>query len=256
MKNKVLLLFCVAVVSFTISTSLFWYFERSANSGLATFFDVVYWWTETSTTVGYGDIVPRTWQGKLVVMFTCVTGFFIFANLVAIIAESVHGYLDRKKMGKCQVKAKNHIVICEYTAIADELVQSLPSHPDFAAREVVIVSDLVQQNPYPQHHFVSGVPINPATLKQANIEYADYVFIFANLRFGDPDVKTMHIASRVRNLNRKATVFIEMVDPKHKLLEHAAKDLIPMDSHELMESVLNQKGIDPSEWMKRKTSTA
>jgi voltage-gated potassium channel len=256
MKNKALLLLCVAAVSFAISTSLFWHFEHTANSGLVTFLDVVYWWTVTSATVGYGDIVPHTWQGKVVVMFTIVTGFFIFANLVAIIAESVHGYLDRKKTGKAQVKARNHIVICEYTAIADELVQSLPSCPDFAGLEVAIVSDLVQQNPYPQHHFVNGVPINPAALKQANIEYAAYVFIFANLRFADPDVKTMHIALRVRNLNKKAVVFVEMVDPSHKLLEHTAMDLIPMDSHELMENVLQQKRIDPSRWMRKGTKTS
>ena len=45
-------------------------------------------------------------------------------------------------------------------------------------------------------------------LRMANIEHAKYVFIFANLRFADPDVKTMHIASRVVTLNPTAMVFV------------------------------------------------
>jgi voltage-gated potassium channel len=245
MKKKMLLLLWVATVSLAVTTFLFWHFEHGQNPKVHYALDVIYWWVVTSATVGYGDIVPVTWQGQLVAMVAIITGFFVFANAVAMVAETVHGYLDRRAMGKAQVEARNHIVICEYTAVADELVQSLPLCPELKDKEVVIISDLVQQNPYPQYHYVSGVPINPATLKMGNTQYADYVFVFANLRFGDPDVKTLHIASRVRHLNPRATIFVEMVDPQHKLMEHAAvKGLIAMDSHEMMEYVLRDQTID------------
>lgn len=249
MKKLVKLLLIVAAVSFLINTVLFWVFEHGRNPEVRNLFDAIWWWVVTSATVGYGDIVPVTWQGRAVGIFAIITGFFIYINFVAIITQSAHEYLERRSRGIVQIKARNHIVICEYTAIADEFIQSLPECVDFAGCEIVIVSDLVSRSPYPQHHFVSGVPINPAALRQANIEHADYVFIFANLRFADPDVKTMHIASRVLNLNPKAMVFVELIDPGNDLLKYAPEKLIVMDSRKLIEYVLRGEKIDPRVWM-------
>ena len=240
----------VAALSLGGNTFLFWTFEFGSNPHVKNFFDVIYWWVVTSATVGYGDIAPITWQGRVVAMETIVIGFFIFASFVAIIAEAVHEYLERRINGTAQINIRNHIVICEYTAIADELIQSLPQSSELANHEVVIVSDLVSRNPYPKHHFVCGVPISPSALKKANIGYADYVFIFANLRFADPDVKTMHTASRVLELNSTAKVFVELVNPGNDLLKYASRPLVAMDSRKLIEYVLQRKMIDPHELMK------
>ena len=241
----------VAVVSLTLSTFFFLLFEEGPNPSVSNVFDVVWWWVVTSATVGYGDVAPVTWPGKLVGIFTILTGFFIYANFVAIIAESVHGFMERRERGKVQIKARNHIVLCEYTAIADELIQSIPDCSELAGREVVIVSDLVSMNPYHQHHFVCGVPINPAALRLANIACADYVFIFANFRFADPDVKTMHIASRVVAMAPDAKVFVEMIDMKSDLLKYAPEGVVALDSRELIVSVLRDKKVDPSGWLRK-----
>ena len=251
MKKRVTFLGYVALGSLVISCPLFWLFELKTNPDVNNWFDVFWWWVVTSATVGYGDIVPITWPGRTLCMVTICVGFFIYANFVAIIAESVHAFLDRRRRGRVQVTVRNHIVLCEYTAIADELIQAIPSCAALSPHPVVIVSDLVSMNPYPQHHFVSGVPINPAALRLANIEHAKYVFIFANLRFADPDVKTMHIASRVVALNPRATVFVELIDPENDLLQYAPDSVIPLASRDLIKSVLKDKRIDPSEWMEK-----
>lgn len=251
MRTLVRLLMRVMVYSFIIFTMLFWAFEYKANPEIKNFFDVIWWWVVTSTTLGYGDIVPVTVAGRIVAIFTIFTGFFLYTNSVALIAESVHHLLERKSRGKAQIKSINHIVLCEYTAVADELIQSLPECAQLAGKDVVIISDLVTRNPYAQHYFVSGVPINPAALRQANIKYADYIFIFANLRFADPDVKTLHIASRVLEMNEKATIFVEMVDPQNELLKYASDKLIPLDSKELIKSVLRDKKLDPIKMMEK-----
>jgi len=251
MTKRVKFLLYVALGSLVVSCPLFWIFEAGTNESVNNGFDVFWWWVVTSATVGYGDIVPITWPGRTLCMLTICVGFFIYANFVAIIAESVHAFLDRRRRGSVQVKVRDHIVLCEYTAIADELIQAIPGCPELAPHPVVIVTGLVSMNPYPQHHFVSGVPINPAALRLANIEHAKYVFIFANLRFADPDVKTMHIASRVVMLNPKATVFVELIEPDNDLLEYAPDCVVPLSSRELIMSVLRDKKLDPSEWMAR-----
>lgn len=238
------MLLWIALVSFVLTCVLFWVFERGLNDAVKNPFDVVWWWVVTSATVGYGDVVPVTWQGKVVAIFTIFTGFFIFANLIAIIAESIHAFVERKSLGTVKVDVKDHVVLCEYTAIADELIQSLPSSPEFSHRDIVIISDLVTRNPYPQHYYVKGVAINPASLRQANVEFAAYVFIFANLRFADPDVKTMHIASRVLALNPAVKIFVELVNPANDLLKYMPSGVVAMDSRKLIESVLRDKRID------------
>jgi hypothetical protein len=110
----------------------------------------------------------------------------------------------------------------------------------------------VNRSPYPQHHFVCGVPISPQVLNRANVKDADYVFIFANLRFADPDVKTIHTASRVLELNSKAMVFVEMVDSRNDLLKYASRPLVAMDSRKLIECVLQNRMIDPEQMLKEK----
>jgi len=247
MRYRTGLFVSVAVVSLLITAPLFWWFEHGTNPAVATPIDVLWWWVVTSATVGYGDIVPATTAGRVVGMVTIISGIFIYTNIVASIAESAHAFIERRHLGTARVEATDHIVLCEYTSIADEFIQAFASCPALAGREVVIVSDLVARNPYPQHYFVSGVPINPAALRQANIEKADSVYVFANLRFADPDVKTMHVASRVLDLNPTAKVYVEMVDPNHALLD-AAPQLIAMDSRDLLETILRRQRLDPLAW--------
>jgi len=249
MKKRLQILLYTGLISLVITTPLFWWFERAANPEAGGFADALWWWIVTSTTLGYGDIVPITGAGRIVSVFTLVAGFFIFANLVVIIAESVHAYIERRNFGTAQVQARHHIVICEYTAIADELIQSLPRSNTLSQMEVAIISDLVTRNPYPQHQFVRGVPINPANLRQANTQYADYVFIFANLRFSDPDMKTLHIASRVVKLNPRAKVCVELVDPEHSLVDFLPNSLFVMQSRDLTKAIVRDEQVNLKEWV-------
>jgi len=239
-----------------VSTRLFLHFERGRNPAVNTVYDGLYWWIVTSGTVGYGDIAPVTNHGRAVAVFAILTGFFVFANVVALTAESLHAYLDRRVRGKARVTVRDHIVICEYTSVADEFIQAIPRCPELAGRAVVIVSDLVDRSPYPQHHFVANVPVSPVALRYANIAHAAYVFVFANLRFADPDVKALHIASRVLRLNPRATVFVELVDPETDLLHDAPHELVPMNSRELLRLILSGKRLDVGEWLRKGQAAA
>ena len=248
MKKRFQLLAATALTSLAVTTPLFWFFERG-NPSVRNLGDAVWWWLVTASTVGYGDIVPVTVPGRIVAAAAIVTGFFVFANLIGIAAESVHEFVERRARGTASVKARNHIVICEYTAVADELIQSLASHPLLRDRPVVTVTSLVSQNPYPQHHFVRGVPIDPTTLQRASIATAAYVFVFANLRFTDPDIKTLHVALRVADLNPTAKVMVEMLDPDNELLQHVPDTFRPMDSRSLIRSVFLDRKVDIDAWI-------
>merc|ERR1711964_489157 len=53
------------------------------------------------TTVGYGDLFPLTWFGKIIACFTALTGTLIIAFPVAIIGSKfakVHAEMTEKKL--------------------------------------------------------------------------------------------------------------------------------------------------------------
>jgi hypothetical protein len=244
-RGRYFLLGWVTLASLVVSATLFHTFEHGRNAQVDTIWDSLWWWIVTAATVGYGDMVPVTPQGRIATVLAILTGFFVFTHLVALIAESVHGYRERRERGTAAVRASDHIVVCEYTAIADDVISRLEQLPEFAGREIVIVSDLVSQSPLPQHYFVQGVPFNPEALRKAAIDEARYVFVFANLRFADPDLKSLHMASRVIARNPRATVFVELLDPRIDLLAHCSPNVLPLKSRTLIERVLRSEPIDP-----------
>jgi voltage-gated potassium channel len=235
----------ITLGSLVASTTLFYVFEHGPNTQVEGLSDSLWWWIVTAATVGYGDMVPVTPGGRIATVLAILTGFFVFTHLVALIAESVHAFMERRERGTAQVRASDHIVVCEYTAVADEVIARFEQIPQFAGRDLVVVSDLVTQNPLPQHSFVQGVPFSPEALRKASIAAARYVFVFANLRFADPDLKSLHIAARVFAQNPRATIFVELLDPAIDLLAHCSGNIIPLASRSLIERVLRSQPIDP-----------
>lgn len=62
-------------------------FEDEKQSNIRTPFDAVWWAISTMTTVGYGDKVPVTVEGKIVAMILMVTGVGLFGVLTGLFAR-------------------------------------------------------------------------------------------------------------------------------------------------------------------------
>ncbi len=246
MLRKLRIIALLLTVSGLGTTWLFYLYEHPVNPHIRTYADALWWWFVSSTTVGYGDISPITGMGRVIGVITILIGIYSYTNFITIVADHLHGMTNQAQLGTAQCEAHGHIVICEYTAFADELIQALPRHPQLARLPVAILTDLVQVQPYPQHHFVRGVPLSPAALAQANVAHAAIIFVFANIRFTDPDLKTLHIASRIRRLNHTARIFIEMSDPHNPLLAHLGEGVTVLPSRVLLESVLKHQLLDLS----------
>lgn len=249
MKTRLKIVLWVTATSLLLCTTAFYFLEREPNDGINSVGDAFWWFIVTTSTVGYGDIVPATPAGRVIAVVSILIGFYLFTNLVAIITDSVQQFVERKRLGLADVKLSGHVVICDYTAVADEMLQTMRRIDEFRESEIVLVTDLVQQQPYPDVHYVRGVPFSPDALRRASTSTARYVFVFANFRFADPDLKTMHVASRVLEVNPDATVLVEMIDPKSDLLAMAQGHIVPMDSRRLIEEVLRREPLDPREWL-------
>ena len=83
-----LVYFAVAGNIFTFSSAyLFYIFEEGINPALYTYWDAVWWALCTISTVGYGDIVPFTFQGRLVGFFLIIVGVTFFLGFMAVLVS-------------------------------------------------------------------------------------------------------------------------------------------------------------------------
>jgi voltage-gated potassium channel len=61
--------------------------EREHNEALTSFGDALWWAVSTTTTVGYGDIYPKTGEGRLIAVLLMLTGIGVIGVFTATIAS-------------------------------------------------------------------------------------------------------------------------------------------------------------------------
>ncbi|MCX6118335.1 MAG: potassium channel family protein [Proteobacteria bacterium] len=82
---------------------VFYLLEWGHNNKLVSFIDALFWSVATVTTVGYGDIVPITFWGKVLAMFTMIFGSLCLVLYTAFFA----GALIAPELNQVESKVKN-----------------------------------------------------------------------------------------------------------------------------------------------------
>jgi len=83
-----------------------------------TLFEAIYWAIITITTVGYGDIVPTTTEGRLLAMVVAISGF---AGLTAALSVATHFIVEKtikEKEGELRVRGTRIMVVGSSPACA------------------------------------------------------------------------------------------------------------------------------------------
>jgi voltage-gated potassium channel len=77
----------VAILAIFSSSFAILAFEEAGGGNIRTADDAVWWAICTVTTVGYGDLYPITWEGRVVGFFLMVTGAATFGTLAGLLAS-------------------------------------------------------------------------------------------------------------------------------------------------------------------------
>lgn len=93
-----------------VSSSLIYTFEAPFNDKINNFSDAVYLSLVTVTTVGFGDIVPVTENGRFVVMIVILFGIFLIPVYIGSLLKSyIHTSKKRDvTCKKCGLKKHDH----------------------------------------------------------------------------------------------------------------------------------------------------
>lgn len=116
------------VVIFFGSTIIFVYEGNGENEKLTSYFDAIYWAVITVSTVGYGDIVPVTVEGKFATAILIISGILAIAFSTSIVTTSLVERMELIKQSRVEnqiLKLKEFIVICGYETMAKYLIDEL-----------------------------------------------------------------------------------------------------------------------------------
>lgn len=72
-----------------LATVAVYQLEKAQNAQIKTYFDALWWGISTITTVGYGDILPQTFGGRLIAIVLMYTGTALFISFTGILVTGL-----------------------------------------------------------------------------------------------------------------------------------------------------------------------
>ncbi len=192
----------------------------------------------TVTTVGYGDVVPKTLNGRLIGVVVMIGGLLSFSLVTATVASIFIERKFRRERGLEVIKETNHILILGWHHDGDTLLDQL-LHRIPPTTKVVLVNQMPTEKmegiraKYTGREplFVSGDFTREEVLLRANVRHAFKGIILGGRQDGDSaadvDQRTLITALTLKSLNPKIKILAELLRTENKpYLERAGAQQI------------------------------
>ena len=180
-ENGLLFAFAFSVLGLTTALGgiTIYLIEGKANPDLRTIADGVWWALVTVATVGYGDITPVTFLGRIMGGVMMVGGMFTLALFAGIVGSSlVSGMLSIREEQFRMTDYVNHVVVCGYDRSSLLLVDALKQTRELDNTRVVFFDD--QERPQalpPEFFWVQGDPTKESELDKVRLTHASAVIV-------------------------------------------------------------------------------
>lgn len=183
--------------------------ESSAPHGrILTVQDGLWYLMETLTTVGYGDVLPVTYWGRMIGFLFLLSSFGVYGFIIGQIANFMTTFKEQKILGLNGTSFTNHVVIIGW----NDFAQSVISHLIAAGRQVAVITkdrgsiEIIREYYSPGEVYTLYSDYNHFDLlEKANLKEATVVFINLN---DDTEklVYILNIKKRFSNLNYVVTL--------------------------------------------------
>lgn len=205
-------IFAFFTMFFFASLIIMYSLEAGAgNPNVRDLFDALYLVVITMTTVGYGDITPITWEGRVLSMLLGMGGLFLFSMTIATVSAGFFSYVQMLRTGMISFRdMKNHIVICGWNETAQVIIENLRG----TGRDILVITD--QDIPPAEHfHYKKGDFGREDVLLDAGVDKAHMVIVLAEKLPGftedSIDARTILTGMQVRDINRDVILVLEIL---------------------------------------------
>lgn len=209
-KTKIPLMFLFVL---TIGSVSFYLFERGKGQ-VESIFDAVYWLLVTVTTVGYGDIFPKTTGGRITFALVALAGIGTIAYIIEeFVSISTRGELKRL-FGIGEVNMKSHTVIVGWNTASEKAIKEMVSE---SQNFIVVGSDLnhTELESMGIKH-ISGDATRSETLNRCKIKDAKTMIISLT---NDSQTIMIALAARKLNPNLKIVAMCEVQEHTDMMIE-------------------------------------
>lgn len=200
----VFLILTAVVVIYSLETS-------AGNSTIKSLFDALYLAVITMTTVGYGDVLPITREGKFLAMLLGIGGLILLSMSISTLSAGFFSYVQMLKMGMISFKdMKDHIVVCGWNETAKVVIDDLKG----LDRDIVL---LTTQDipPLDGIYYKKGDFGREEVLADAGVDKAYMVLVLGEKLPGfsedSVDARTILTGMQVRDMNRDAILILELL---------------------------------------------
>jgi voltage-gated potassium channel len=176
--------------------------------------DGAWWSVVTLTTVGYGDISPKTYGGRLMAMVVMFVGIGFLGTLSATIASM---FIDRKlqeDLGMSSFDFRDHIIICEWNERARVILEEFRLDPQTVNTPVVLIAAIERKPINDKNLFFVQGNVTDETLKRANLAEAKTVVVLGD-QSADAmtrDAKVVLTTLTIESINPHVYTIAELVD--------------------------------------------
>lgn len=192
------------------------------------FWDSVWWALVTVTTVGYGDVVPKTVVGRLIAFVVMFTGLFLLSLLTATIASVFVSRKIKEGKGLEDVRDKDHIVLCGWNENGLNVIRMLYQQLKPRVPVVVLLNELPREEvdavlyhfPEIEFRYVRGNFTKEEILARANIRRARAAIILTDQSGPHPeeksDERTIFGALAIKSMAPKVKTCAELLHGENR----------------------------------------
>ena len=195
------LLMFVATVVF-ISTILIYVIEaRNPHTEITTLYQAFYWTIVTISTVGFGDVVPLSDEGRAVAIIIILISVSVLSFTTSIIVSAFSQKLDEIKESdniEKSVRLKNLYLLCGWSKVAHITASRLKKE---GKHFMILDADETAVAQAQKHGFLAFAldPTKLSTYRRLEIDFAHNVE--AVLCLYDSDIQNLYIALSIRAID-------------------------------------------------------
>ena len=244
--SKLVIASLITVLVFTGLMLIIFLSEQKTNSAINTLFDAIWYTLVTITTVGYGDITPRSILGRTSAMILLLAGVALFGALSGKFASFLFDRQQKKDRGLLKMnKIKNHFLICGWKPNFERILEGiLLANPEIPPEKIILLNNSSQNemekikadSRFKNINYIHGDFTDEDTLLKSQIKTAERTLVLAdnseNFSSLETDSRTVLAVITIKNLNPKIYCVAEIIDSKfekHLSLAHCDEIILSAD---------------------------